>query len=549
MQLTQVQAEAETSLQILQAIGQGDFGIAADEAKPRVMNISMYCYKSFAVRGFHALARECGVEVVSVFFKETGDNNHKQVTPAETALLLELIRDFAPEVITFSVMACYVPATREVVSAIKAATDAPIVIGGKFPTISPTDALEFANFACKGEGELPFITICERLRAGRDLTDIQGLWYLDTDGNPVDMGQARLFEDIDDIPFQSVGEPGLYFIEDDQITTEDPELQNPQIWVMAGRGCVYLCSYCVNSLLIPMNRGNGRFIRMRSPDSIIDEIVALREKQPNARAVSFNDEVFGVFDDWTEEFCRKYKERVGLPFLCELIPKLIKPHNIELLADAGLTELHFGIQSGSDDIRNVVLKRPGNNAEMIEKAEMLVRYGVKPEYDLILGNPFDTVEVMEETIDLLLALPRPMFLDTFKLSYFPYYPLTMRALEAGHISEQDVTYEAIADAVMYNYFFIPKVSSDRKDTLEAAIYLLSWDSVITRALVAATRKGRIPLVGSIVGLLAVMRYQQTFGRNRTLNNLRRLYLGMQMVFRGDLKLLFSKVQNVLLRPT
>ena len=32
-------------------------------------------------------------------------------------------------------------------------------------------------------------------------------------------------------------------------------------------------------------------------------------------------------------------------------------------------------QSGSDDIRNVVLKRPGNNAEMIDKAEMLVRYG------------------------------------------------------------------------------------------------------------------------------------------------------------------------------
>ena len=118
---------------------------------------------------------------------------------------------------------------------------------------------------------------------------------------------------------------------------------------------------------------------MRSPDSIIDEIIALRSKQPNARAVSFNDEVFGVFDDWTEEFSRKYKQRVGLPFVCELIPKLIKEHNIALLSDAGLRELHFGIQSGSDEMRNQILRRPGTNAEMIEKAQLLERYGVKPE--------------------------------------------------------------------------------------------------------------------------------------------------------------------------
>ena len=57
------------------------------------------------------------------------------------------------------------------------------------------------------------------------------------------------------------------------------------------------------------------------------------------------------------------------------------------------------------------------------------------------------------------------------------------------------------------------------------------------------------LAGIIVGLLAVTRYQQTFGRNSYLNNLRRVYLGMQMIARGDVHLLVSKTRKVLTSNT
>ncbi len=542
--LTAIDREAAAALALLETIGQGKIIETPGDKRPRVMNISIYCYKSFAVRGFHALSLACGIEIDSVFFKETLDNQHRPVSETETELLLDLVRERRPDLITMSVMAPYVIVTRALIERLRAVTDAPIVLGGKFPTISPGDALEFADYACQGEGELVLVSAFERLKAGRDLKDIRGLWYREGDGQVVDMGQQRLFDNIDIIPFQSVADPDMYFIEYDRITMDDPEVFNPNIWVMAGRGCVYLCSYCVNSLLIPMNRGNGRFIRMRSPDSIIDEIIALREKQPNARAVAFNDEVFGVFDEWTDEFCAKYKERVALPFNCELIPKLIKEHNIRLLADAGMEELHFGIQSGSDELRNKVLHRPGSNSEMIEKAEMLTRYEVRPEYDIILGNPFDTEAALEDAVNLLLALPRPIVLDTFKLSYFPHYPLTMRALKEGHITERDVTYEKIADAVMNNFFFIPRVSLRRRDHLEAAIYVLPWDSALLRFLAGLIARRPIVPVGLLLGVIAVARYRQTFLKNPWLNAVRRVVLGVKLLMSGEFRGLYGKFMQV-----
>lgn len=538
---TQTEA-GSAALDFLARIGAGE-SLAAGPRVPRIMNLSLYCFKSFAVRGFHALSRRCGVDVDSVFFKDTLTNRARPVSAAETAHLLNLIGDRRPDLITMSVMAPYVVAARELVAQIRAITDAPIVLGGKFPTISPVEALEFADFACKGEGELVLIEAYERMKRGGDLKGIAGLWYKDDDGRPVDMGQQRLIETIDDLPFQSVGDADMHFIEYDTITTDDPEIQNDEIWVMAGRGCVYLCSYCVNSLLIPMNRGNGRFVRLRSPDSIIDEILALKARQPHANAVSFNDEVFGVFDDWTAEFSQKYKERVGLPFHCELVPKLIKEHNVRHLVDAGMSQMHFGIQSGSDEIRSEVMHRPGKNAELLSKARMLVSLGVHPQFDIILDSPFDSDEVLEESVDLLLAMPHPMNLNTYKMQYFPHYPLTNRALKEGHIGPADITYEKLAVNVMSSMVFIPRISFKRYDHLQAAIYLMPWDYAFIRRLSAAIRRGPNAAVGVALCLLARLRYEQDFLANPMTNWPRRVLVASRLLARGQIGELLVAVRR------
>jgi radical SAM superfamily enzyme YgiQ (UPF0313 family) len=388
------------------------------------------------------------------------------------------------------------------------------------------------------------LDILQRLKAGsRDFTSIKGLWHAGPDGTPVDMGQRMLIQNLDLIPIEAYGEPQMLFIEHGRLTSDDPEMEGEEILVMAGRGCVYMCSYCVNSLLIPMNRGNGRFVRLRSSACVIAQIMDRLARQPKARFASFNDEVFGVFDDWTAEFSEAYRKAGGPPFNCELVPKLIKEHNVRNLVAAGLYEMHFGIQSGSEDIRTNILKRPGKNGELLDKAKMLSELGVKVQCDLILGNPFDTAEAMEETIRLLAEMPQPLKLNTYLMQYFPHYPLTERALKEGLISASDLTEDKVADRTLYNWIYKPDVTRlDRKTVLENCVYLIPWNNAFVWWLAKRLSRRSNPVLSVIANVMAAWRYQLDFCANPTLIWLRRLWIAGNMVLRGNLGPLIDRLK-------
>ncbi|MBC8548445.1 MAG: radical SAM protein [Candidatus Brocadiales bacterium] len=507
----------------------------------KIAYISLYCYKSFPVRIFHSLSIREGVDSHAIFFKNSSANNHTLVTEKEIRLLLNVVKNIKPDLIAMSILAPYVVVAKKLIHNLRKEYDVPIIAGGKYPTISPEKALEFADYVCRGEGELIIRKIIEHMEKGLDLSNIKGLWYKNEDGEVVDQGQQVLIQDLDEIPFPAIGDPQMYFIENNLLSERDPELTDPLIWVMSGRGCVYQCSFCINSLLAPMNKGNGKFVRQRSPNNVIEEIEYRLKKHKHPEQVFFVDEVFGTSFNWTKEFCEKYIERVGLPFFCELIPKLINEENIKLLADAGLYELDFGIQSGSDRIRNEVMNRPGTNKEMLQKVDILKKYKVNPRYDLILRNPFDTVEILEETIDLLLQLPSPKYFNIFKMQFFPHYPFTMQALKEGFITEDDLTDENLEHSVFRSWTFVPKVFSvNRNDYLESCIYLVAWNSYLGQKIAIYLRRRENRLLGFVANILAIFKYFLLF---RCPTWLRNFLSGSKLLLSGNIKTLVFKIKR------
>lgn len=536
--------EEDPSFDKLEALASAGY-IAISPNAPKVLFISLYCYKSFPVRGFHALARQAGINSHALFFKDNITNHHLPVTAAEIGLLKRIVADIQPDVIGISVLAPYVPAARQVVAAIRQVCDAPILAGGKHPTISPDEALTYADYACKGEGELVLLDVFERLKQGdKDFSGLVGLWHRDALGQIIDQGQRRLIQNLDLLPFEAYGEDKMWFVEKDQVQTRDPELDEDEILLMAGRGCVYVCSYCVNALLIPMNKGNGRFIRLRSPDNVIAQVEERLAKQSKASFVSFNDEVFGVFDDWTQEFAGKYAAKKLPRFNCELVPKLIKEHNIRPLVAAGLYEMHFGIQSGSDEIRNDILDRPGKNSELLETAKMLAATGVQIQCDLILENPFDDAQVMQDTIELLARMPQPLKLNTYRMQYFPHYPLTQRALAAGHISVADVEENTAAERTLYGWTYRPITNRfDRKTVLENCVYLIPWNNRLVWGLaLSLSRRYSLPLA-VLANILAAWRYHLDFRGNPVLVWLRRGWIVSRMLAQGDIAPLTQRLKQ------
>jgi len=517
----------------------------SEPGAPRILHISVYCYKSFPIRIFHVLSLKDGINSHALFFKNNFTNSHLPVTDQELDHFAELLREIDPHVVTLSIMAPYVVAARQMVEVIRESSSAIVVVGGKFPTISPDEALTFADYACKGDGELVLLRMHERLRNGDGFRGIQGLWYRGDDGEICDMGQDTLYQDMDDIPYPAIDEMQMHFIEKGERSSVDPEIFDPEILLMAERGCVYLCSYRVNALLIPMNRGNGRFVRIRSPENVLEEIDYRLGKYKNPERITFNDEIFGVFDDWVADFSAKYKAHCDLPFECELVPKLIREENVKLLADAGMNSLHFGVQSGHDEVRKNVMHRPGTNEELIEKSAILRSNGVTPQYDIILENPFDTVATLADALGLLLDFGTPINLNTYKMQYFPHYPFTRMALDAGHIREEDVSYESVAESVLYNMVYRPRFpATQRRDYLENCIYLVPWTWKPIRLMLRSLQKKHNPIFAALVTVLAYVRYRQSFEGVSSLIWLRRIYLGLSALLRGDIKTLTTKIRRI-----
>jgi radical SAM superfamily enzyme YgiQ (UPF0313 family) len=446
------------------------------ESNLKIVLVSVYCYANFPVRNFHSLVRENGIEPVSIFLKDAEANVHDPITDAEFDLFLDLIKENDPDLICFTVLTPYAVMFKDIINRVKKISNAPIVVGGKYPDLESQRCFEYLepDYICKGEGEDVFRDMFDRLKKNKPLNDIDGLWWKNEKGEIVDQGMRSLNQDLDQFPFRSVGEPGMFFIDNDRISEDDPELYHESIWIMAGRGCVYQCSFCVNSVLIPMNKGKGKFVRMRSPERIIEELKYKTAKCKNSKEFTYIDEVFGVTNSWIMDFHEKYKD-CGLnhSFSINLVPKQIKERNIAPLAEVGLTFIQTGIQSGVDHVRNDILNRPGSSQDVYEKAVMMKKYNIMPLCDMILENPFETAKDMADSIKLLLSLPKPLYLNTFKLQFYPSYPMSKRALEAGYITEDDLTEEACADVLWNRYNFIPTVFSlSRKNYLESCIYIL-----------------------------------------------------------------------------
>src|SRR5512136_323256 len=79
---------------------------------------------------------------------------------------------------------------RPVVEACRAATPAPIVLGGAGYSIFPEAALAYlgADLGVAGDGEAAFPALLERLQAGSDPSDVPGVWAASRRGESGQIG-------------------------------------------------------------------------------------------------------------------------------------------------------------------------------------------------------------------------------------------------------------------------------------------------------------------------------------------------------------------------
>ena len=265
------------------------------------------------------------------------------------------------------------------------------IFGGPHVTFAP-DFIEGSgsiDAVCRGEGDLALVEFVKRLECG-GAYHLTLNFYVRRGGNIYRNALRDLVDDLDGLPF-----PDRALVYGPYRPARENKIKN----FMTMRGCLNHCSYCFNDGYNKLYNGKGRICRRRGVDNVIDEILDVAAEYP-LELVYFRDDNFLLFPDWVEEFCRQYRRRIGLPFVCAGRLDMVTERGAAELKKADCVSIEAGIEAGNDYIRNEVLKRVMSRAQITNGARILHSHGIKILAENLIGVPGSTIENELETYSL-----------------------------------------------------------------------------------------------------------------------------------------------------
>ena len=395
--------------------------------KPKILFIAFYDYGAAGVRSLQSFIKSKGYETYTIFFKEDRTNKLLEPTDNEKQLLVGKINKFNPDIISISLRSPQFSIVSGINKLIrKQFPDAAVIWGGTHATMCPEECIEQADYVCVGEGEYPLLEFIKKKSP-----DIKNLWV--KKGNRIIKNELRpLIQDLDVLPIPEF--TNKCYIEDSKLINEDPIIKLSKYQIMASRGCPFRCTYCSNSYLHDLFKGRGNYLRRRSVNHIIKELLHVKREFKNLKMISFLDEVFASDREWLEEFVREYK-KINLPFRLEYHPSKVDEENIKLLKKAGLIQVSMGIQSGSQRVRSEIFNRFTPNEQILKATNIFKKHKITANYDIIVDNPYETPKDMADSLNMLLKVPRPYNFVIYSLNNFPKTKLTQRMIADGTIAK------------------------------------------------------------------------------------------------------------------
>ncbi len=264
------------------------------------------------------------------------------------------VEEYGPDLIAFSFGTNHLIEVKSIASHLKKYFQTPIIFGGIHTTLNTEDiiSLDYVDMACVGEGDGVLVKLIDKMEKGEDYTSIHNLW-VKKDGK-IYKNKIRPLTDLTDVAIMDTEIFDFQKIID---------LRNGWANVVSGRGCPFMCSYCHNNGVVKLYKNDLNttykdlnYTRRRGVDNMISELKMLKEKY-SIKAFSFNDDVFTINKPWVMEFLKRYKDEIGLPFVCNTSAAFMDDDIAGALAEAHCDLVRFGVESGSESVRKEILGR------------------------------------------------------------------------------------------------------------------------------------------------------------------------------------------------
>jgi len=391
--------------------------------------------QSYAVNLFFSLLEQQGHKVYLVFDPIIFRTNEINVRKLSNFFdikkrNIEKIVDIKPDLIGFSVYTKDYQWSIMMARLIKKELDIPIIFGGTHCTVVPEEAMsdDVIDIMCVGEGEYALLELVNSMEKGKMDYSIKNLWFRTKDGTVIKNDQRPLISDLDSLPFP-----------DAEIFFKQKPIFKKGYLMSSGRGCPYHCTFCASGYLTDYyaQRGLGKYVRQRSVDSTIKELMWAKNKY-KYHYVNFTDDVFVLNINWLKDFSIQYKQKINAPFFCTANPGTITDEELILLKNTNCQMIGFGIESASENTRINILQRIGKNKRIMEVAKLCHQLGIKFWFDHIFNIPGETEKEQIEALQFYNET-RPDMINAFWLVYLPKIKIMDIALEKGILDKELVS--------------------------------------------------------------------------------------------------------------
>jgi len=270
---------------------------------------------------------------------------------------------------------------------------------------------ESVDFCVRGEGEITVLDLINCLVKGGDLSEIKGITF--KRGNDVIVNPPRPFvQDLDTFAFPA--RKLMYHPAYRGSWTDGQTFSS----VLATRGCPYHCAFCATPAIW------GRKHRRRSVENVLDEVEEIHKKF-GVRYVRFVDDLLIVNKKWTINLCRGIIERglTDLIWACDGRVGLMSEELLNEMKNSGCMVIFYGIEFGNQRILDFC--RKGFTIKQVrETIDMTEKVGISSYGYFMMGYPTETVETIEDTINLAKDLALNNGMDSAGFSIVTPFPGT-----------------------------------------------------------------------------------------------------------------------------
>ena len=217
-----------------------------------------------------------------------------------------------------------------------------IIVGGSHSTTLSGNCLKVKeiDFVIVSDGEVSLVELMKYFEGKTSLKKVPNLVY--RSHGKIIHNKIEMIKDLDQIPFPAkhIFDISLY-----------PNKQKAYGDIIASRGCPFCCTNCKPAL------DKISSYRIRKPKKVVEEMKWLKEKY-GVRHFSFSDSELVGPKPWVKKFTQELiNQKLRITYSCNGRTDQVDKEILLLLKKSGCVFIGFGIESGSQEVIDKILKK------------------------------------------------------------------------------------------------------------------------------------------------------------------------------------------------